>query len=108
MVRREHDITILNLDLDKINEDVISDIILEAEEIIRKYIVKSVGDKLVSDLDVTIIVDKDDKLTFTIDVAFSAPKFLELEYDNIIDAAIREATRTIENRLMKYVKKRTM
>ena len=108
MVRKERDITILNLDLDKINEDVISDMVLEAEEILRKYIVKSVGDKLVSDLDVTIIVDKDDKLTFTIDAAFSAPKLLELDYDNIIDAAIREAARTIEKRLMKYVKKRTM
>ena len=108
MIRQKRDTTILNLDLDKINEDVISDIILEAEEIIRKYIVKNVGEKLVSDLDVTIIVDKDNKLTFTIDVAFSAPKFLELEYDNIIDAAIREASRTIENRLMKYVKKQTI
>jgi len=105
VVKRERDIVVLNLDLDRINEDIISNIILEAEEIIRNCIVKSIGGKLVSDLNITIVVDKNDKLTFTIDVTFSAPRFLEIEYDNIIDTAIEEAAKTIESRLMKYVKK---
>jgi len=103
--KKESSIISLNLDLEKIDENVLSEIIFDAEEIIRQYIVKEVGDKLVSDLNITIIVDKNDKITFTIDVAFSAPKFLEMEYDNIIDNAIRNAAKVIEERLMMYVKK---
>lgn len=105
MDKKESSIISLNLDLEKIDENVLSEIIFDAEEIIRQYIVKEVGDKLVSDLNITIIVDKNDKITFTIDVAFSAPKFLEMEYDNIIDNAIRNAAKVIEERLMMYVKK---
>ncbi len=105
MDKKESSIISLNLDLEKIDENVLSEIIFDAEEIIRQYIVKEIGDKLVSDLNITIIVDKNDKITFTIDVAFSAPKFLEMEYDNIIDNAIRNAAKVIEERLMMYVKK---
>lgn len=105
MNRKESSIISLNLDLEKIDENILSEIILNAEEIIRQHIIKEVGSKLTSDLNITIIVNKDDKITFTIDVALSAPKFLEMEYDNIIDNAIRNAVKTIEERLMMYAKK---
>lgn len=98
-------LTELNLDLEIIDENILVTIISEAEEILRKHLEDKINPRFIGDLNIVITADKNDKLTFTINVGFSAPKILELEYDKIVEEAVSKAYEEIETRLKKYAKK---
>ncbi len=90
----------IGLDIKSINLDILKIVLDEAERSIRKHLIKSVGLEYLSDVSVVLKAEViDDKVTFIVDVSFSAPRVLTLDYEKTVDEAIEKAFETIERRL---------
>jgi len=95
--RKPLETIVLNLDLEKVSDDLLVKIVEKAESIIRRTIEEKVGASFIGDLNVLITANKfKDKITFTITVEFSAPKILEIDYEGVLEEASRKAFETIE------------
>ncbi|HIQ02874.1 MAG TPA: hypothetical protein EYH40_00465 [Desulfurococcales archaeon] len=90
----------IGLDIRKLDVEVLEKVLSEAERSIRKYLAKNIGMEYLSDT--TIILKAEiinNKVVFTIDTHFSAPKVLNLDYEKILDEAIERTFKIIERRL---------
>jgi len=103
MSERNSETIVLNLKLDRISIDDLVRISEIAEKTVRTSILKSVGERFVEDLTITVHTEiKEGLVTITIDVSFAAPKILGLDYEGIIDRACDEAFKAIEEVLKRY------
>ena len=102
MSRKPVNVIVLNLDFEKLNDELLAKIVEKAEKIIRRTIEEKVGLSFIGDLNIIITADKSkDKVTFTISIEFTAPKILEIDYESILEEASKKAFEAIEEWLKK-------
>jgi len=100
--RKPVNVIVLNLDFEKLNDELLAKIVEKAEKIIRRTIEEKVGLSFIGDLNIIITADKSkDKVTFTISIEFTAPKILEIDYESILEEASKKAFEAIEEWLKK-------
>lgn len=100
MSKNEEKTINIGLNIKKLDIEVLERVLSEAERSIRKYLAKNIGMEYLSDT--TIILKAEivnDKVIFTIDTHFSAPRVLNLDYEKILDEAIERTFKIIEGRL---------
>ncbi len=90
----------LGLDLDKITTDRLEEIANLMEAYIREYIFNKLGGRL-EQLNITLSLEVTDVLRIRVDVEIIGKSKGRISYDVLIDEAIREAYRKIEEVLKK-------
>jgi len=100
--KKPADIIVLNLDFEKISDELLAKIVENAEKVVRKTVEEKVGSSFIGDLSIIVTADKEkDKVTFTISIEFTAPKILEIDYESILEEASKRAFEAIEEWLKK-------
>ena len=95
----------IGLEVERLTDSVLADICERVDFKIRTLLGERIGERFVEDLNVTVTAEvKGDQVIFTVDLSFAAPRVLELDYEAIVEEAVEEAFRTIEEELKKYAK----
>ncbi len=94
-------IKVLNLDLSRINPDVLSKILEGVEEEVKSFLRDSLPSK--SDYDLVLSLENDgERIFFTIDIGVTGGYGDIVDYDSIVRDAINIARRRLEEELKKY------
>lgn len=94
----------LGLEKSRLNPELIVEICGNVESKVRSFLEREIGKKYVEDLTITIVgeVNSEGEVTFTVDVAFEAPKVLDLDYEDIVEKVVEEAFNIVELELKKH------
>ncbi len=93
----------LGLDLDKITTEKLEEIATIMESHIREYIFSKLGSRL-EQLNITLSLDVADVLRIRVEVEIIGKSRGRIDYDALIDEAIRDAYKRIEEVLKNSVK----
>lgn len=93
----------LGLNLDTITINKLEEIASLMESYIREYIFNKLGSRL-EQLNITLSLDITDVLRVRVEVEVIGRSKGRINYDSLIDEAVREAYRRIEEVLRKYAK----
>ncbi len=100
--------TRLSLKLGEIDTDTLEAIVNEAEKTIRKVIRRHVKDTRIFDYNLIITMEKKrDSIELDLDLAIIGDFPGRLSYDEIVERALDEAEKKIENLLKKYARRST-
>lgn len=93
----------LGLDLTSISTDFLQDLALAVENTIRKYVESKLGRRL-EQLNIIVNVEVNDSLRIIVDVELLGKSRGRIDYDTLLDEAIKEAYRVAEE-VLGYVKR---
>ena len=88
-----------------IPEEELERLALRVAEIIERVLESRIGMRFLEDLEVVVRLDREEsgELTLTVDLSFSAPRALGVDYELVIDEALKRACSYLEDRLRAYV-----
>ena len=93
---------VLNIDLSKINDDVIAELIKHVEAALTSYLNDILGPRL-TDFNIVIGVEvKESELTVSIDIEIKTYFSNKLNLESILDSALRRAFNAAELFLSKF------
>lgn len=100
-------IVTLNLDLEKINEDVLEEIATNIEEKIRKLLSKTLIATRSYDADIVVSLEKkEDRVDVSIDIELGGELGDVVDYDSVLQGVIKEVSKFVEQELSRFSKKK--